>query len=334
MLTAPLAPEAVVWLSGVFDLLATALVLSCILIARAYDNDTPLATRIRFVAVGMAAVASKETAAVAGGLVLLDAWVRDERPRQLLVDTVLLIGVVGVFGLIRLGAAFGIAGPSDTRFVLQRALFGTFGGLAVPWHADVIDRLPWLPIVGAVTVLCLLLTFFVEPHGSKQRTRLAIAAALWALIAIVPVFPVLFVARDLQQSRYLYASAVGWAALIATVASPQRGNFLRRLRLAAVGGLIAVNLIGTRLHLGPWREAAVLRDRVVASARGSDMDGCPTVVMSNLPDSVRGAYVFRNGAAEAFGRDVRVTAVPGQAVGPCSFRWSDTRLSFVAAGLE
>ena len=332
MLTAPLAPEAVAWLSGVFDLLATTLVLTCILIARRYGNRTPMATRIQFLAAGLAAVASKETAAVAGGLVLLDAWARERRPRQLLVDTGILIATVGVFGLTRLGAAFGIAGPPDIQYVLQRALFGAFGGLAVPWHAEVIGRYPWLPIVGVVTLLYLMLAFFLEREGSRQRARLAIAAVLFALIPVVPVFPILFVAPDLQQSRYLYMSAVGWAALIAVIASRHRSDALHRVSLAAVSGLIAVDAYGTLVHLGPWSEAALLRDRVEASALGSGMDKCPTVILSNLPDSVRGAYVFRNGGPEAFARDLRLNAVLGDATGQCTFRWSETRLSFVPSG--
>lgn len=332
VLTAPLAPEAVVWLSGVFDVLATTLVLTCILIARRYGNPTPAATRIQFVAVGLAAVASKETAAVAGGLVLLDAWARGRRPRPLLVDTGILIVTVGVFGLMRLEAAFGMAGPPVSWYVLQRALFGTFGALAVPWHAEVIDRLPWLPILAVAALLYLLLAFFLERDGTKQRTRLAIAAAFWALIPIVPVFPILFVAPDLQQSRYLYMSAVGWAALIAVVASRRRGGPLHRVSLAVVGGIIAVHSYGAPMHLDPWIEAGLLRDRVESSARGSGMDTCPTIILSNLPDSVRGAYVFRNGGPEAFARDLRLNAVLGDAGGRCSFRWSDTQLSFVPSG--
>jgi hypothetical protein len=332
VLTGPLAPEAVVWLSGIFDLLATALVLTCILLARRYDTRPSAATRIQFLAVGIAAVASKETAAVAGGLVLLDAWARNARSRQLLVDTGVLLVAVAVFGLVRLSAAFGTTGPPVGRFVLQRALFGTFGGLAVPWHVDAIARFPWLPVLGVTVLLFLLVTFFLEREGTKQRTRLAMAAALWILIPIVPVFPILFVAPDLQQSRYLYMSAVGWAGLIATIASQQPTALLRRVSLAAVGVLIAINACGTLMHLRPWNEAAVMREKVERSAVDAGMGRCPTITLSNLPDSVRGAYVFRNGVSEAFARDLQLNAVAGDAGGPCSFRWSETRLSFVPFG--
>ena len=240
VLTAPLAPEAVVWLSGVFDLLATTFVLTCILIARRYDDHPSVTTRLLFVGVGIAAVASKETAAIAGGLVLLDAWVRNARSRPLLVDAGILIVTVGIFGLVRLGLAFGVANLPVSKYVLQLALFRSFGALAVPWHVDVIQRLPWLPILGVVTIVFLLTAFFLEPAGSKQRTNLAIAASAWVLLSIAPVFPILFIAPELQQSRHLYMASIGWAGLIAALASEQRRIPLQSLSLAAVGALVAI----------------------------------------------------------------------------------------------
>ena len=334
MLTAPLAPEAVVWLSGVFDLMAAALILTCILIARRYADHPALSTRIQFVAVGLAAVASKETAAIAGGLVLLDAWVRKAGSRQLFIDTGVLISIVGIFSLVRLASAFGVAKPPVGKYEMQRAIFGSFGGLAVPWHIDVIRDHPWLPIVGVLIVVLLLTAFLVEP-GRKERTRLAVAGGLWVLISIVPIFPILFIATDLQQSRYLYLPVVGWAALIVVLASEQRSSYLKPLAVSAVGGLIVISVYGTVLHLRPWNEAALLRDRVEVSARNSGMDGCPSIRLSNLPDSVRGAYVFRNGGSEAFARDLRLNATLGNDVGgQCTFRWSETRLSFVRSGTE
>jgi hypothetical protein len=62
---------------------------------------------------------------------------------------------------------------------------------------------------------------------------------------------------------------------------------------------------------------------------------CPTVILSNLPDSVGGAYVFRNGGVEAFARDLHLHAVLGDDPGGrCAFRWSDARSSFVQSGTE
>jgi hypothetical protein len=336
VLTGPLAPEAVVWVSGMFDVLSTTLVLTCILIARRYESHVSPATRIQFVAVGLAAVGSKETAAVAGGLVLVDAWARRAVSRTLLVDAGILTAIVGVFGLIRLASAFGMARPPLTKYVAQRAIFGSFGGLAVPWHLDVINRAPWIPVVGVVILVCLLMAFFLDPLASRQRSKLAFASVLWVLLAIAPVFPILFIAPDLQQSRYLYLPAIGWAALVVVIASDAGGRrYLERLSHAAVAGLIVISAYGTVLHLRPWKEAARLRDLVEASAVDLQMGKCPTVVLSNLPDSVDGAYVFRNGAAEAFDRDLHLHAVPGDDPGGrCAFRWNEARLSFVQSRTE
>jgi len=330
VLTAPLAPEAVVWLSGVFDVLAATLVLTCILIARRYERHLSPATRIQFVAVGIAAAGSKETAAVAVGLVLIDAWARRVVSRTLLIDTGILAAIVGVFGFIRLASAFGLVRPPLTKYVAQRAIFGSFGGLAVPWHIDVIHRFSWMPLIGVVILVYLLIVFFLDPDRSSQRSKLAVAAALWVLVSILPVFPILFIGPDLQQSRYLYLPMTGWAALIAVIAGAGNRSYLKPLSYAAVVGLIVIAACGTVLHLRPWKEAARLRGMVEASAVDLQMSKCPTATLSDLPDSVDGAYVFRNGGTEAFARDLHVNAVLGDsASGRCVFRWSDSEFSFV-----
>lgn len=186
MLSAPLAPEAVVWCSGVFDLLATTLILTCVLIARRYEDHPAVATRIQFVTVGIGALASKETAAIAAVLVLVDAWARDAISRKLVTDTGILVFIAGIFSLVRLVSAFGLTTPPFSKYVLQRAVFGSFGTLAVPWHVDVTHRLPWLPILSVVIVVYLLTLFFLR-SGSKRRIGLAIAAAAWIVLPLIPI---------------------------------------------------------------------------------------------------------------------------------------------------
>jgi hypothetical protein len=329
VLTAPLNIEAVVWCSGIFDLLATTLILVCILTARQYDDHPRLAKRLLFVGVGVAALASKETAAIAAPLVLVDAYVRKAMSRRLLVDAFILIGIVGAFGVWRLASVSGYATPFG-KYEMQSLLFGSFGSLATPWHVDVARSRPWLPIAGVLLLIYLLTVFFVDA-ATNERRRLAVAASLWVLLPIVPVWATFFVAPDLQQSRYLYLSVIGWAALVAVVASAgSERNYLKVLQRVAVGGLLAIATYGVRLHLQPWSEAAALRDRIETAALEPEIERCPVVTVGNLPDSVRGAYVFRNGPAEAFARDLQLTAViDNNAVGECAFRWDAARLSFV-----
>jgi hypothetical protein len=334
VLTAPLTIEAVAWSSGVFDLLATSLVLVCILIARQYDSHPRVATRLQFVAVGIAAVASKETAAIAAGLILVDAYVRRAISRTLLVDTSILIGIVGVFSVWRLASVPGYATAPFGKYELQSLLFGSFGSLATPWHVDVIHSRPWLAIAGVLFLVCLLAVFFVDSAGKHER-KLAVAASVWVLLPIVPVWATFFVAPDLQNSRYLYLSVIGWAVLVVAVASASSDrSYLNVLQRAAVVGLIAIASYGIRLHLQPWSEAAALRDQIETAALKPEIERCPVVTLGNLPETLRGAYVFRNGPAEAFARDLHLTAViDNKAAGECAFRWDDARRSFTQTGV-
>ena len=333
VLTAPLNIEAVVWVSGVFDVLATSLILAGILIARQYEDRPALATRVTFIAIGLAALASKETAAIAAALVLVDAYVRGALSRKLLVDTSILIGIVGVVMVWRLTGVTGYAGPFG-KYEMQSLLFSSFGSLATPWHIDVAHGMPWLPIAGVLFLVSLLLVFFVD-SATTPRLRLAVAASVWVLLPIIPVWSTFFIAPDLQQSRYLYLSVPGWAALVVVVASARsERTYLNVLQRVAVGGLIAIAPYGIRLHLQPWSEAAALRDRIEMAALSPEMEKCQVITIGNLPETARGAYVFRNGPAEAFARDLKRTAViDNNAVGDCAFRWDEAQRSFTQTGV-
>jgi hypothetical protein len=93
----------------------------------------------------------------------------------------------------------------------------------------------------------------------------------------------------------------------------------------AYATLLAVGVAGVRLHLDPWAQAAGMRDAVLRSAHARlGSADCLAASFEGLPDSVRGAYVFRNGFAEAMSLegdpDVRIE--DGGARADCSFRWT------------
>jgi hypothetical protein len=311
----------------VFDVLATTLVLGCMLYARRYSGHVSPSTRIQFLACGVAAAACKETAVVGVGLLLVDTWARRALSRRLLIDIGVLAGVLGAYSVVRAVYAFGLKTPALSKYLLQRAVFGSFGGLAVPWHTNVIHRLPWVPITGVLALTFLLSVFFLV-SGSIEQTRRVIAAAVWVLLPMIPIFPIVFIAPDLQASRYLYLSAPGWAVLLVSMSVAVQAHYLRPLVRFSVLIMIAIAEYGTTLHVQPWREAARLRDRVEASALTEPMTTCELITLSNLPDSVNGAYVFRNGGAEAFERDLHLKAIVSDAGGQCAFQWSDGRQAF------
>jgi hypothetical protein len=336
-LTSPLGPEAVVWCSGVFDVLATSLVLACVLVSRGYDASANVARRSAFIALGLCALFSKETAAVAGVLVLVDAWLRRSRARALVVDAAVLMGIAAVFGVTRIAASNLVRQPL-TRYTVQRFLFGEFGSLAVPWHVRVIQSTPLLPIVTVCIVIGLSVTFALT-RGGRERTRVVVAAIAWIVAGGAPVATLFFVAPDLQGSRYLYLPAVGWVALLVALAGEPTGDhdglFISRAASIALAALIVAGAGGVWFHQEPWRRAAALRNQVEAAARADTrLAACPAVRLRDLPDSVDGAYVFRNGAIEAFARDVHVTATLDEVPEECALRWSAAAGAFLTASQE
>ncbi len=324
--TAPLAVEAVVWCSGIFDVLATTLILLCVLVSRRYGYRPSWRTRALFVFTLMAAVASKETAVVGFLFVFLDAWARNALPRKLLSDIVACAAIVAAFSLIRLTSAFGIERPPFSKYLIQRAIFGAFGGLAVPWHVEVIRADTGLVVVACGSIVAVATMFFVLDR-TPQHLKRALVACGWILLPTLPVFSVFYIAPDLQGSRYLYLSGLGWSALLATFAIGRD-----RYRIVA-SGLIAVvvgcNIFGTRQQLQPWVRAAFLRDSVESAAANLKRAGCKVLSVVGAPDTEAGAYVFRNGLREAFQRDLQMSVSPDSAPGVCTVQWDHSSRAFV-----
>ncbi len=321
VLTAPAGPEAIAWNSGVFDVMATALLLTALLTARGYSVGPSLSRRLGFVAIALAAFLCKETAGIAGLIVVLDGFVCRRPSRKLYVDAAIVTGItVGIIGL-RLVFGSSSARQPITRYVVQRWLFGTFGGLMVPWHADVIRAHPWVPIAGVIAVLAIVTLFFVQRQPAA-RIQAAIATLGWCLLATLPPITLFFVAPDLQGARYLYVATVGYAATLIVTASVGDATpaAIRIIVIAAIAVLVITGICGVRWHLHPWYEAANLRDRVMAAAAADRrIQSCGNPVFVDLPDTVRGAYVFRNGGEEALRPRFVSSAI---SIGKCSFRWN------------
>jgi hypothetical protein len=323
-LVSPLAPEAVAWCSGVFDVMATMFVLLMVIVGRRYDERPDWGSRCALYACAAGAVLSKETGAIGGALVLVDAWARGRVSRPLIRDIGVLFGLIGVFSALRLAPLLGSARLSIGWYQIQRGIFGIVGALAEPWHDELSAAHPWIPIVSALLVLSLTAAYFLRRPPARSLP-LAVAAVLVIALSIVPVWPLFFVAPDLRGARYAYLAAVGWAALIAITASSFEDRAPQQIwSSAAVAGLLVMSSFGLVTHLEPWRDAARLRDQIEAAVRSS-AQGCRELTISALPDEVRGAYVFQNGVREAFARDLRVTVTSGDAQG-CVFRWTDGRL--------
>jgi hypothetical protein len=265
------AVEAVAWCFGVFDVLATALVLSCVLAGRRYPTGGSGLLRIAFFGLGLAALATKETAAVAGVLVFVDAYLCKVRSRLLALDAAVLTAISVVYGLFRMATIPHVTTAAmNLKFIFQRTLFGGLEALAAPWHFGIARNAAWIPQVGTIGVVALSLAFLIRP-STKSRSIAAFGALLWIVLPLLPVLPFFVVGPDLQGSRFVYLSAVGWVGLVVVMSEAEHG--VNRSALTAFGALaavvvwVALTATAARLHLASWTEAANTRDAVQTAAR-------------------------------------------------------------------
>jgi hypothetical protein len=330
VLAFPLSPEAVAWSSGVFDLMATTFTLTGILLARRYGAAPSVQRRAAVYACAALALLSKETVAVLPLLILLDTWAGRRCWRAVTSDVLMLALAVAAIAVVRLRSASAVMTEPITKFTLQRWLFDTFGSAAFPWHQNVLQVQPVTVLVGTLVTVTLIAIFFFST-GTAEQTRAVVAMTGVMLVGTLPVIQILGVAPDLQGARYLYLPGVGWAGLIACITSPG-GTARLSPRLAGIAAtvLIATYVLTLPVHLAPWRRAAELRDSVERAALTNPLIArCQSIHINTLPDNVEGAYVLRNGAREAFRRDIAKHLSP-TAARDCSFTWNAQRSDFAS----
>ena len=281
-LTYPGHVEAVAWSAGVQDLLMTALTLAAIVMFRTRPvwAAAPLA----------AALLAKETAVAAPAL----AWLSQPRRWRVVVAGAAVVIVYAVlritFGPVSRGY---IVAP--TGYLIKELLVRPFATLTVPLHSEVVVRWPLIGVVLASSVVVLVIRAAAIWQGDRRTILTLVAATLWVLLAAAPVYTLLNVTGTLQGARYLYLPACGWAVLIAALLAPDRSrwNLAISIALCAAGG------VGVMINLRPWSAASGWRDEILARVTTARTAGCVSVWVSDVPDSIDGAYVFRNGLAEA-----------------------------------
>jgi hypothetical protein len=320
VLVSPLAVEPVAWCSGVFDVAATTTILAAVLLARRYASAP---SRLLPTMAGMSAAAllSKETGGVLLPLVWLDCWIRRRPVRQVATVTVPVFVVTACYGLYRYSRST-VHSYGVTKYVLQRFAFGDFGGFAVPWHLAVIDEAVLIPVVYAGIIVAGLLAAAIVVDRADRHTRAIWGGAIWIVIATAPAVSFLFVGNDLQGSRYLYPATLGWALiLVGSIGSIEE---LTRSRLVSGGlvlVLVALSVFGVSRHMRHWLTARDLRNEVLHAAGSNPLfRRCEAVALTGLPDSKDGAYIFRNGANEAFQATLGIKVV-GDPRDGCRFVW-------------
>jgi hypothetical protein len=319
-LTFPVLAEAVVWAAGIQDVLMTTMALGAVVLCA---RETPDVRRMALVC-GLLIVGfgSKETAVCIPVLIAL-CWLTRERMRR----DVKLFGALALVTTAYLAIRLPMGIASDylgtpTRYFFKQMTVIAFGTLATPWRAPASLAERWLSFAAVAVVVLLVTHAFLTWRRSEPRVQRDVRLALWVLASIAPVFTLFFVGPTLEGARYLYLASCAWSLVIGDLLASVSDRVSQRP--AVFGGAVAVIAlvftVSLQREIGIWQQAADLRDRVLADARTvRDTAGCPGATFANVPDSVEGAYVFRNGFPEALADSTRDPADvrPG-----CSFTWT------------
>lgn len=314
----PASVEAVAWPAAIHDLLVGTCALLFVLLARHRTSWLGATVAMLVLVVGLL---SKESA-VAIPVLAATLWLGRPAPNGNDGRRVILLGVAvcALYGVTRMAL---VAVPDSfvqgpTRYMLKELIARPIGTLTLPWNAVVLQAWPAVPFLWALGCLAAASTY-AWSTAKAVPVQIVLRCLIAAYVAVLPVYSMLFVTPDLENARYLYLSTAFWAIAVAAVASPSHG--LTPGRGLALAAALVIAIAGVQVHLTSWSDAARVREQVLAAAVDTLQKAeCSPVSFAGAPDSVRGAYVFRNGLSEAIAFRTGAKRVPS-AEG-CTFAWN------------
>ena len=313
-LTFPAAVEPVSWAAGVFDV---ALVTATLTYLNALLTTTGSGPNVVALLALAAALLCKETAVVVpvvGWSLLLVAPVH---LGTLLWST----AMATAFAITRM---FFTEAPEITAplgYFLKEMASRPFATLGTPFTSDELLQSPMVfGVVPQLLIAALMAIYLMHVrHGARP-----LLPATWVLLGVAPLLSYFFISDTLQGSRYLYLPLVGWTIVIAQLSDGGDNRHLRLGGMLLVAGIVCYGVVGSIRHQAPWSAAAATRDAVLVEAqRAMAEQRCGAASFADIPDSVEGAYVFRNGFAEA-AQLAGIHVVAGDdAPAGCAFTWRD-----------
>ena len=322
----PLQPEAVTWICGRCDLLPTLFCLSSMLFYWRYrDAGGRPYLLVLCVASGILGILSKELA-VSFPLMLLvmelvffrGAKEKGGKPGSR--AAFLLLTIIPLYFCMRwflLGEVRAALLAVLEQGIPDRSPFLVIGGLIShvllnttvrplrtivnPFNTYEVST-SWLPVLYGLMGLVLLV---LGVRSGTYRNRAAVFGAVGFAVSLLPVAPIFNVGPDLQNARFLYAPSLFVCLYLGNLVSAKPGHeatggysFVRSVVVLVLG--LAMTL-GLRQNNQAWIEAGGAAERILAAftAISPQVHAPSKVLIEGLPDNHHGAYVFRNGIAQA-----------------------------------
>ena len=316
--------EAVSWIAGAADPLQAPFVIGALLcFGRAlvpYGSDTDdgparagrdARNRLALGWVLFAgALLAKETAAVFPAVALafglLEVHRATDKRRALRLTMVFAGGALGLVAVlivvraILFGAAFGAysgLGTSQGRVLVQAAVF-FLRTLAPPLSATAKVWLTGMRLAFVAGLAVVMSTIVIVRCRDRGALLFAIAATV---LSLVPVLPLTISLISPESERFLYVPSM--FSSIAIVLAVVDFMTAQAVAAALIGSLVIVHAVSLERSNLTWRESSLMADRIlrtsIALIRQHNPDFRSTVVVLNLPDTLRGMYVLRNGFVSA-----------------------------------
>jgi hypothetical protein len=301
----PLQLEAVLWASGLQDVLWTFFLLAALVVYVASPDLSPGRIAATGILIGCA-LASKETAVCFVLLLPAADWIffRFNRGRWLLATYGVFLAILASYLALRSAAV-----PIEqrylvvpTRYFLKELISTPYRFFAQPWNTSMIE------VPAAVVALsAMAATALVVAALLSGAARGIVAGAFVVLASTLPVYSYFYVRSDLLSSRYIYFAAAGWAL---TLSYSLAALLKTRAWFVAVAcALTLSSAISLQLNLRPWRAAgdlvATLTERVAAGdsppevvAAWQARTGVSMIYRSERPYEYGGVGVFNNGYDE------------------------------------
>ena len=297
----PVHIETVVWLSALYDLLATACYLTTLLLLFSAVSTKRFYLYLLSLAVFQIGIWSKESIftlpliAIIFGLALLkrSSW------RLLILGTIPYGLLIGMNFFQRYLVWNSIGGYPDapsnyTTFVLDR-LEATLKTLLAPVNLSLAPA-----EVNQLLLLVMLCIFFCGLIAGRNRRNILLAF-IWIGITLIPVLNVLPVGRDLQNSRLLYLPAVGFCISVVLFVDNIIYSILRSYRRFAFSASIAIfavcYMVVLFVQIRPWVVASHASESITHDIHALIRQPRHASILHvvDLPDNYQGAYMTRNG---------------------------------------
>lgn len=284
----PLQAEAVVWISGLQELMWSFFILLGVWIFIKDDNWNT-AKYIKLFIVTVAALLSKETAiSFVAVYLIFDLTLNGFR--SVIEKWKLHAGstILAILYLLLRNSMVTDSGEklfTPDLYFLKSVLLAPYKVFYTPWNSLVSGEMAF----ARISILIIISSALLYTVIKKSSLRTVLTGAGIVLVTSLPVNKMLYIGEDLQGSRYLYFPYIGALLIIISLIN----ILLKGRKLPVLLFIILVTLSGIvlKLNLGPWSEAGREMKKIVSELKSGKEP-------AKVPDNYKGAYILRNGYKE------------------------------------